>query len=177
MNDGSELTVEFTLRPADIYSPFRWDRDNLVRWVIACLLGYIFYDMYTRSAETLRSFDSGNSILAIVVLLFLLILLALLLFPFLRVLAIYRGTPSFSSPKRITFRPDMILLESAEAKSECKWALYSRVFETRRTFVFVQGKAGGIYVPKRCFASPEDLSLLRKLIRENFKGQAVLRVD
>jgi hypothetical protein len=177
MNDGRELTVEFTLRPGDVYSPFRWDRDNLARWVTAALLCYVFYDLYNRSGETLRSFDGGNSILAIVVLLFVFVLLGLLLFPFLRTLAIFRGTPTFTSSKRITFRSDLVLLESADARSECKWTLFSRVFETPRVFVFARGKAGGTYVPKRCFGSQQDVAFLRKLIRENFKGKTTLRRD
>jgi hypothetical protein len=177
MNDGRERTVEFTLRPGDVYSPFRWGRDNLARWVTAALLCYIFYDLYNRSGETFRSFEGGNSILAIVVLLFLFVLLGLLLFPFLRLLAIFRSTPDFASPRRITFRPDAILFQSAQAKSECKWTLFSRVFETPRVFVLAQGKAGGEYIPKRCFTSSEDITFLRKLIRENFKGKATLRRD
>jgi len=177
MNDGRELTVEFSLKPSDVYSPFRWDRSNLARWVVSGLLCYIFYDLFKHSAETLKSFDGGTSILAIVILLFILIMLALLLFPFLRVMAIFRGTPGFARPKRVTFRPDLILFESPEAKSECKWTLFSRVFETPRVFALSQGKAGGTYIPKRCFASRQDIEFLRQLIRENFKGKATLRRD
>jgi len=177
MNDGRELTVEFTLKPGDVYSPFRWDRDNLARWVIAALFCYILYDVYTRCADTLRSFDGGTSILAIVVLLFAFILFALLLFPFLRMRAIFRGTPTSANPKRVTFRADMILVESAEAKSELKWTLFSRVLETPQVFIFALGKTGGTYIPKRSFASPEDIAFLRKLVRENFKGKTTLRRD
>jgi hypothetical protein len=177
MNDGRELTVEFSLKPRDVYSPFRWDRNNLARWVASALLCYISYDLYKRSAETLKSFDDGTSVLAIVILLFILVLLALLVFPSLRVMAIFRGTPGFTRSKRITFRPDIILFESAEAKSEFKWTLFSRVFETPRVFVFSQGKVGGTYIPKRCFASQQDIVFLRQLIRENFKGKATLRRD
>ncbi len=177
MNDSRELTVEFTLKPADIYSPFRWDRENLARWVIAALFCYIFYDVCTRSADTLRSFDGGTSIFAIVVLLFLFLLFGLLLFPFLRMRAIFNGTPTAAIPRRVTFRADAIQFESAIAKSECKWTLFSRVFETPRVFVFAQGKAGGTYIPKRCFATKQDIESLRQLIRENFSGKATLRRD
>src|SRR4029077_6006634 len=132
MADSRELIIEYTLKPGDVYSPFRWDRDNLARWVTAALLCYIFYDLYNRSGETLRSFDGGNSTLAIVVLLFVFVLLGLLVFPFLRVLAVFRGTPKYGRPTRVTFRGDSILFENEEAKAECKWTLFSQVFETPR---------------------------------------------
>jgi hypothetical protein len=109
--------------------------------------------------------------------LFVLILLALLVFPSLRVRAIFRGTPGFARPRRVTFRPDIILIEAADSKSECKWTLFSGVFETPSVFVFSQGKVGGTYIPKRCFASQQDIAFLRQLIRENFKGKATLRRD
>jgi hypothetical protein len=103
--------------------------------------------------------------------------MGLLLFPYLRVLAFFRGTPNVTRPRRVTFRTDIILFESAEAKSECKWMFFSRVIETPTGFVFSQGKAGGTYIPKRCLPSHEDIVLLRTLIRENFKGKKVLRRD
>ena len=68
------------LRPNDVYTPFLWSGGNLARWVSACVLCYIFYDLFTRSSEALRSFEGGNSILAVLVLLAVLILLGLLVF-------------------------------------------------------------------------------------------------
>jgi hypothetical protein len=177
MNDGRELTIEYNLKPGDVYSPFRWDRNNLSRWIASALLCYILYDVYTRSAETLRTFEGGTSIIAILIILFILVLAGLLLFPLLRVRAVFRGTPSFAVLKRVTFRPELILFESESVKSECKWTLFLSVVETPRFFLFSQGKVGGTYIPKRCFASPEDVAFLRKLIRENFKGKAKLRRD
>jgi hypothetical protein len=177
MNDGRELTVEFTLIPEDVYSPFRWDRNNLARWIASALLCYILYDVYSRSVETLRTFEGGTSIIAILITLFILVLAGLLLFPLLRLRAVFRGTPGFATLKRVTFRPDLILFESESAKAECKWTLFLNVLETPRVFVFSQGKVGATYIPKRCFTSSEDIAFLRKLIRENFKGKITLRRD
>jgi len=63
MADGCELIIEYTLKPGDVYSPFRWDRYNLARWVTAALLCYIFYDVYNRMQmdlifESLRDAES-----------------------------------------------------------------------------------------------------------------------
>ncbi len=177
MTDRREITVEFALKPGDVYSPFRWGRGNLARWVTAGLLCYIFYDLYAGSSETLRSFAGGSSIQAIVLILFAFVLMGLLLFPYLRMLAFFRGTPNVTRTRRVTFRSDLILFESVDARSECKWTFFSRVVETPRAFIFSQGKAGGTYIPKRCLPSQEDIILLRTLIRENFKGKIDLRRD
>jgi hypothetical protein len=177
MADGPEVSVEYTLQFKDVYSPFRWDRRNFARWVVAIVLCYIFYDLYTKSTDALRSFESGSSILAILAVLFIFILFAILVFPFLRARAVFRGTPGFAKSTRVTFRPDNILFETESGKSECKWTTFVNILETSTLFFFSQGKIGGTYVPKRCFGSPADIESLRQLVRENFKGKATLRRD
>jgi hypothetical protein len=42
MDPGPEVTVEVKLTPNDIYTPFRWQRDKVIRWVVAALLCLIF---------------------------------------------------------------------------------------------------------------------------------------
>ena len=177
MDHGPEVTVEVKLKPNDVYTPFQWSRGNVIRWIVAGLLCLIGRDLYVSGAETLRSFPDGGSILAIVVMVFVLILLAVLLFPYLRMRALFRGTKALSAARRITFRTHAILFQSENANSECKWAMFTRVHETRKVFVFAQGNFGGTYVPKRCFSSPSDIPLLRQLIRDNFKGKWTLRTD
>ena len=177
MDPGPEVIVEVNLKPNDIYTPFRWQRDNVIRWVVAALLCLIFRDLYASSAETLQSFPGGGSILAVIVVLLIFILLAILLFPYLRVRALFRKPSPLAEATRISFRPDKIIFQSENATSECKWTIFNSVYETRKIFVFSQGKVGGTYVPKRCFSSREDVALLRTLIRENVKGKRTLRRD
>jgi YcxB-like protein len=105
------------------------------------------------------------------------ILLAILLFPYLRVRGLFRKPSRLAEPTRISFRPDKIIFQSDHGTSECKWTIFVSVYEMRKIFVFSQGKVGGTYVPKRCFSSPEDVALLRTLIRENLKGKWTLRRD
>jgi hypothetical protein len=177
MESHPEVIVEVDLRPNDVYTPFRWERGNIIRWVIAALLCLIFRDLYVSGADTLRTFPDSGSILAIIVVLMVFILLALLLFPYLRFRAMFRGTKQLSETQRITFRPDVILFRSESSSAECKWTLFTRIHETRKVFVFVHGSIGGTYVPKRCMPSSADVALLRQLIRENFKGSWTLRRD
>jgi hypothetical protein len=177
MEQEPEVTVEVKLKPSDVYTPFRWDRGNVVRWVSAALLCLIFRDLFGVSGEALRSFPDGRSIFAVVVALFVLILLAILLFPYLRVRALFRGPNRLAATTRITFRPDKILFQTDTASAECKWSVFTRAYETRKVFCFAQGNLGGTYVPKRFFSSPNDVDRLRQMIRENLKGKWTLRRD
>jgi hypothetical protein len=177
MDDQPQVSVAVNLKPSDVYSPFHLDRGNVIRWVAAALLCLFFRDLYTSSRETLQSFPGGASITAVMIVLVVFVLFAILLFPYLRVRALFRSTPSLRETSRITFRPDKILFQSESAQSECKWTIFNRVSETREAFAFSQGKIGATYVPKRFFANPNDIQLLRRLIRENFKGELTLRSD
>jgi hypothetical protein len=148
----------------------------MARWVSAAVLCYGFYDLYTHSTGALQSFDGGQSILAILVLLFVFILLALLLFPYLRVLALFRKSAT-GRPHLVTFSPTGIRIESEDANVDCKWSIVKRVVETRSLFLLLYTTPGAMYLPKRCFASHEDIPRLRQLIIENFKGRWQLRRD
>lgn len=176
MDHGPEITLQLNLKAHDVYTPFRWERDNVIRWVVAGLLCLIFRDLYASSRETLQGFPGAGSITAIMIILVVFILLAILLFPYLRVRALFRSS-RLAETTRITFRPDKILFQSENGQSECKWTIFDRVFETRRVFAFSQGRIGATYVPKRCFTDPNDIQLLRQMIRENFKGKRTLRRD
>jgi hypothetical protein len=172
----TDVTVEIRLKPNDVYTPLQWSWGNLARWVSAAVLCYGFHDLYTRSMETLRSFEGGQSILAILVLLFVFILLGLLLFPYLRVLALFRK-PAMRRPRVVTFSPTGIRIESEDANVDCKWSIVKRVMETRGLFLLLYTTAGAMYLPKRCFASHEDIERLRQIIIENFRGRWQLRRD
>ena len=91
MEPNPGVVVEVNLRPNDVYTPFQWERGNLARWVTSIVLCLIFYDLYRSSRATILSFQGGESILAIIALLVLFILLGLLLFPYLRLRAMFRS--------------------------------------------------------------------------------------
>jgi hypothetical protein len=42
---GPELVVDVVLELHDVYTPFDWNRQNLIRWILAILAGYIVYDI------------------------------------------------------------------------------------------------------------------------------------
>jgi YcxB-like protein len=177
MGENRELVVEVALAPNDVYTPLLWSRGNLARWVSAFILSLIFYDLYKNESATLLSFPDGESILAVAALLMLFVLLALLVFPYLRVRAMFRKSPGIGKTRRYTFRAAGVTIHSEVSDSDCKWSLFQRVFETPRVFIFSQISSAGTYIPKRCFSSPNDVAIMRALIRENMPGKFRLRSD
>ena len=174
--DSREIVVEVALRPNDVDSPFRWDAGNLWRWVTAIVICLIFIKLF-RDSSALLSFPGGKSILAIVILLTGLILCGLLVFPYLRVRAVFRRSPALTKPRRYTFRASGVAVQSDDVNSDLKWSLFQRVVETRAVFAFFASSHQATYVPKRCFSSPDDVARMRELIRENMSGKSRLRGD
>jgi len=171
------VVVDVDLKPNDVYTPFTWSRGNLARWIASFVLCLIFYDLYKASSATILSFPGGKSILAVVGLLALFVLLALVLFPYLRIRSLFRKSPALTKSRRCTFSADGIAIQSEDANSECKWSLFQRVVETPSVFSFFTTSLSGTYIPKRCFASVDDIRCVRSLIRENMPGKCRLRRD
>jgi hypothetical protein len=176
MEPPESVTVEYQLKPNDVYTPFQWRRENLWRWIAAIVLSYIFYDRYKDSAETIRAFDSGGSILAIIAVLWIFILLALLLFPYLRTLAHFKKSAEMRGPARVEFRDEGIHFENRHVVSDVKWSLYNQAVETRSLFCLASASYVATYVPKRCM-SKSDIAALRQLIRASVRGKVQLRMD
>ena len=170
------VVVDVVLKPNDIYTPFQWERYNLVRWVVATVLCFIFYDLYTQGLNTLRSFPDSGSIIAILITLAVFILFALLLFPYLRFRAIFRKSPQLRKAAKYTFSAEGMRFESEDSSGTCKWASFDRAIETRKVFAFSITAASASYIPKRCLA-PNDIIVLRQLIHDHFKGKWRLRRD
>jgi hypothetical protein len=173
---SNQVVVDVILKPNDIYTPFRWERNNVARWVVAIVLCLIFYDLYTRGLDTLRSFPDSGSIIAILVTLAVFILLALLLFPYLRFRAIFRKSPQLRKAAKYTFSADGMRFESVDSSGTCKWSGFDRAIETRKVFAFSITAASATYIPKRCLG-PNDVAVLRQLIHDHFTGKWQLRRD
>src|SRR6267154_2031382 len=171
MPDSRDVIVDVDLRPNDVYTPFRWDRNNLARWVTSIVLCLIFYDLYKSSRATILSFQGGESIVEVIRLLVLFILFGLLLFPYLRVRAMFRKSPTMTKTRRYTIGVAGITVQSDDATADCKWSLFQRAVETPTVFVLSQTSYHGTYIPKRCFGSPDDMVRVRDLIRENMPGK------
>jgi hypothetical protein len=125
----------------------------------------------------LQFFPDANSISAVVVVLAAFIALGLVLFPYLRLRSVFRKAPGFKKPVKYMLNAQGMRFESDDAKGEYNWSVFARVLETRKAFALAQTDYAATYIPKRCFASPEDISIFRQLVRDNFKGHWRLRRD
>jgi hypothetical protein len=177
MGDTRDITVEVSLKPHDVYTPFQWDLYNLGRWVTAAVLCWIFYDLYKNGLDALRSFPDSGSIIAILAVLASFILVALLLFPYLRVRAMFRNSPQLRETVNYTFSSEGMRFDSKDSSGSCKWSGFDRILETRKVFAFSVTSQAATYVPKRCFVPRNDIAALRQLVRDNFKGKWRLRTD
>jgi hypothetical protein len=85
--------------------------------------------------------------------------------------------PQFQKPRRFSLNSEGMHFESEDARGDYKWSIFSRIVETPEVFIFVQTTRSSTYVPKRCLRKPDDILILRQLIRENFRGRRRLRRD
>jgi hypothetical protein len=173
----TEVVAVVDLRPNDVYTPFLWSRGNLARWVGAFVLCYIFYDLFTQGSDALRSFQGGDSILAILVLLAILILLGFLVFPYLRLLAAFRNSIYLTKSRIYKFAPGGVKIEADDATTDCKWVVFRKIIETRKVFLFMYDGRVSTYLPKRCLRSPEEVKRLRRLIQDHAPPNWELRRD
>jgi hypothetical protein len=175
MSNNEQVSVEVVLKPNDVYHPFMWSWSNLWRWVVAIVLCRVAYDVFFAKGVSLESMPDADAIRLVMLVLTVFIVLGLLLFPYLRVLAMFRETPSLNKPRQYTFSADGIRFESEDASGNFKWSALIRIYETRTLFVFQQSSRAAAYIPKRFIKSEGELPRLRQLIRDNFKGKWRLR--
>jgi hypothetical protein len=175
--NGPELVVDVVLEVRDVYTPFDWNRPNLIRWILAILASYIVYDICFSPSNQLQFLPDANSISAVIVALAVFIALGLVLFPCLRLRSVFQKAPGFKKPVKYMLNAQGLRFESADAKGEYNWSVFARVLETRKAFALAQTDYAATYIPKRCFASHEEIVRLRQIIVENFKGKCQLRRD
>jgi hypothetical protein len=176
MDKKTELIVDVKLEPGDVYSPFLWSRQNLIRWVLVLSACWILYEM-SPSWSLDVPFPEGNNRLLSLYLIVAGVTLASFLVPYLRVRAMFRKSHATRMPRRLTFGTEGFQIESDDARGDYKWSLFMRIIETRKLFLLFQTPHAATYIPKRCFRSADDVQLLRQLIRNNFKGKWTLRRD
>jgi hypothetical protein len=68
------------------------------------------------------------------------------------------------------FFPDQVLLKTSVGESRLLWSAFFRLAESKNyLFLFVHKQLFHV-IPKRCLASPEDLSWLQKIAKEKIGG-------
>lgn len=173
METHPKLTVQLVLRPSDVYDPFLYSWRNLIRWVTVVFACFLIYD----TSSTWSSALSGAGIKPALLISFLVgfALFILFVLPWLRVQSMFRKYPTLRRPRSFSFSSEGMHAESEDARGDYKWSLFHRIVETPKLFLFMSTPRGATYVPKRCLSRPDEIGILRQLIRENFKGKKTLR--
>lgn len=175
MSRSAELTVDITLQPKDVYQPFFVCWPNVARWVSALFACYL---IYTTRPIWLAGLPPGTPTALVEPLLFCAIAsIAILSWPYLRIRSMFHKYPAMHRSTRVSFSADGMRIEAEDAQGEFKWSLFYQIVETPKTFLFMQTTRGAVYVPKRCLSAPDDIVMLRRLIRDNFAGKRMLRTD
>jgi hypothetical protein len=168
-----KVTCDVKLRLSDVIDPFAFNwinLFNLVLTIFACVVIFrpsSIYGPYPVEAWEEQAF-------------YIFIAFSWLMFvglPYASLLIRFWTTPALKSPRKLTFDADGMHLESDDARGDYKWSLFRSVAETKKVFVFKISATSGTYLPKRCLTGPDDIHLLRQLIRESFRGKKSLRND
>jgi hypothetical protein len=175
MPTTSELTVEIELQPDDIIDWWSLSGQNSLRWAMALFGCFLIFQ--TRAIWTSGHVGSNQEPLSFQIIFFLIgvVLLAFFFYPHFRVRSMFQESPALRHRRRVTFSSEGLQMESEDARGDYKWSLFNRIVETRKVFIFSPTGRGGVYVPKRCLANPNDAIILRQLIRNNFRGGCILR--
>jgi hypothetical protein len=97
MDKKNELIVDVKLEPGDVYHPFLWSRQNIIRWVLLIASCVILYEM-SPSWPLDFPFPEKNNGLLLLYLLVAAVLLASFLVPYLRVRSTFRNSPAYEGP-------------------------------------------------------------------------------
>jgi len=168
------VVVEFIPRPNDFYTPFKWYRGNLLRWVVAAIFGAIALGLYRSHRHGPES--SPDSVI-IEVVIFALLAVTLLLLPYLRFRAVFKARYKDNEKLRVTFSKRSVLAEASGFRSDFEWSYFTRVQETRGLFMLYKERLAIVMVPKKYLAGRDELDRLRALIRGSFTGPCKLRLD
>ena len=88
-----------------------------------------------------------------------------------------RYGPTLREVRRYVVSDNGVHFESELMVCRCHWGAFSRILESRRSFLLYQTPLSAMIIPKRCFSSPQEIDQLRVLLREQFKGKLKLRAQ
>jgi hypothetical protein len=171
----AEPTTDVMLDPQDVYQPFLVSRANVARWVVALFSCYLIYT--TRTLWSARSQLETAPELLQLTLYVALVFIAMFSWQYHRVRFMFHKYPAMGHLRRVSFSAEGMHIESEDARGDYKWSMFYQIVETPKTFFFMQTTRGAVYIPKRCLPRPDDIAVLRRLIRDNFTGKRWLRTD
>src|SRR5260370_22271702 len=174
MEDTSVVRVDVNPAVSDFYDLRKGSNVRYLDWVLVLIgllyayfvLPEIFNDGVGKTNATIVATYSGVSLLAFFGILFVRRMWAHLMF---------RHGPTLQQPRKYSVSGSGLEVDSEAMTCSFRRNAFSRILETRRSFLFFLSPIFGIVVPKRCVSSLDDIVRLRDLVTQQFKGQLKLR--
>lgn len=82
------------------------------------------------------------------------------------------GRTLIGTDAKLTIDDDGITSETATGSGRIGWSAVTEVKENRRMLVIRRDRVNAAWIPKRAFASPEELAAVEALINEHVKDRA-----
>ncbi|HKT47191.1 MAG TPA: YcxB family protein [Candidatus Acidoferrales bacterium] len=100
----------------------------------------------------------------------LLAVLAARLLAYFATRSLVRSKPTALNPTSYVFSPEGIEYSNPTSSGRFDWSTYLRIRETPDQFLLFVQKRFANFLPKRAFASDEQMQAFRSLARAHFKG-------
>ena len=94
------------------------------------------------------------------------LVLAILLVPLLSTISLLKS-PNFSGPIHFTISPEGLEISGLHSRGELKWSGVVKVRETEAAFLLFPQSGLAHLLLKRAFATQDDITSCRRLLREN----------
>jgi YcxB-like protein len=180
MNANYHIEVTFRLSVRDVYranvaimlGKMKWVSWLLFGVAMVILSGAMFGLVF--NGPTFAARVTAGSFFGI---LFVPLFASYMLFgaPYFAARNLLRNNPNAGGPLHYVFTTNGVVVESPTGHSEIKWTAYLIVRETEDLILLFPQKNLAYPIPKRFFASENELKDFRELVRANCRGTAKLR--
>ena len=176
MGNDVSIVINAQVTARELNELWKWSRVKLLALPLLFIgLLYAYFAFATIANEGLTS----TNFLTVVVycsIPVLVILVGFYISPA-RVRLMMRYAPTIRDVRRYTFSERGVRFDSELMSCDCRWGAFFTILESRKSFLLYQSPQSGMIVPKRCFASPQEIDQLRSLIRKHFTGKLKLGSD
>jgi hypothetical protein len=168
MTDASSVQVRGELTVGDLY---RFTVHALVSrfWFFLGIIVFVVLIMTTELWTGHASWEWTTQSVASSVFLFLLMPYIFFVAPYFSAKKQLRKNPHLSGPATVTFSDAGLDMIGPHSESHLDWSGVVKVRETSTLFLIYPQQALTQILPKRCFASVEDESRVREMLRSHVK--------
>jgi len=181
MTDPQSIELTVQLNQNDIYRAnvaIIWGRHKIHEWVgiaaCAAVIGGFLFAVISSQTSEMPAIWSGSAFGVMFAPVFLYAMVYGSSYSSAH--SILRNTPALQGPTVWAFTENGISVVGPTARGELQWNSFLQVRETREQFLLYQSKNLANVIPKRSFATHEEISRLREMIRRQVPT-ASLRPD